>query len=160
MKKGLAVLIIALLAGLAAFCAMRWHRSGAAHSHGGGIVVDALPELEWLRKELELSDAQFEKVKELHAAYRPRCMEMCSRIAEAHEKLDAIARAHSTITPEYQTALKEHAAVHVECQEAMLKHLYETAATLSAAQAKRYLETMLPFALDFSHSESGTLHTH
>ena len=40
----------------------------------------------------------------------------------------------------------------------MLNHLYETAATLSPEQSRRYLETMLPYALDFTHSESGTLH--
>jgi hypothetical protein len=157
MKKGMLLLVVALVAGMAAFCFMRWQKGGA-HSHHTGVALDSMPELAWLRTELQLSEAQFAKVKELHAAYRPKCMEMCRRISEAHEKIEVLAAANRVITPEYQAALKEHADIHVECQAAMLKHLYETAGTLREDQAKRYLEAMLPFALDFSHSESGNLH--
>lgn len=157
MKKGLVILLIALVAGLTAFCTMRWHKASQS-SHGEGIVLDAMPELNWLRKELQLTEEQFDKVRELHAAYRPKCTEMCRRIFEAHKKIESLASAHRVITPEYKVALNEHAAIHVECQEAMLNHLYQTAATLNPEQSKRYLEAMLPFALDFTHSESGTLH--
>jgi hypothetical protein len=83
---------------------------------------------------------------------------MCRRISEAHERIETLASANHVITPDYRAALKEHADIHLECQEAMLKHLYETAGTLREDQAKRYLEAVLPFALDFSHSESGKLH--
>jgi Spy/CpxP family protein refolding chaperone len=157
MNKSAGILFVALVAGLIAFCAMRWHKA-AEFSHGEGIALDAMPELAWLRKELNLSDEQFVKVRDLHAAYRPNCTEMCRRISEAHEKIESFASAHQVITPAYKAALNEHAAIHVECQEAMLNHLYETAATLSPEQSKRYLETMLPFAVDFTHSECGTLH--
>ena len=158
MKKGLILLLVAVIAGMAAFCAMRWHKGGEDHHHASGAGLDAMPELEWLKTELQLSDEQFAKVKELHVAYRPKCVEMCRRISEAHEKIESLATAHREITPEYQAALKEHADIHVECQQEMLKHLYQTAATLREDQAKRYLDAMLPFALDFSHSESGNLH--
>lgn len=157
MTKGLLVVIVALLAGLATFYAVHGHKGGSHHDNGG-IVLDAMPELEWLKSDLNLSEAQFAKVRALHVAYRPQCAEMCRRIAEAHEKIERIAAASKQITPEYKAALKEHADIHVECQEAMLKHLYETAATLNKEQAEQYLKTMLPFALDFSHSEAGTLH--
>ncbi len=157
MKKGSAILLFALLAGLLAFCTMRW-RKAAENSHGEGIALDAMPELTWLRNELELTEAQFVKVRELHAAYRPKCIDMCRRISKAHERIESFAAAHHVITPEYKAALNEHATIRAECQEAMLNHLYETAATLNPEQSKRYLEAMLPFALDFTHSESGILH--
>ena len=157
MKKGMLLLLVAMVAGIAAFCVMRWHK-GAVHSHHSGVALDAMPELAWLRTELQLSDEQFAKVKELHIAYRPKCVEMCRRISEAHEKIESFAEAHRVITPDYKAALKEHADIHVECQEQMLRHLYETAAMLNGDQAKRYLEAMLPFAMDFTHSESGNLH--
>ena len=111
-----------------------------------------------MKKDLELSEEQFSKVRELHMAYSPGCAEMCRRIAEAHKKIEAFATSTREITPEYKAALREHADIHVECQEAMLKHLYRTAATLNPQQAERYLKTMLPFAMDFTHSESGTFH--
>ena len=157
MKKGILVLLAGLLAGTVAFCAMRWHNERHRHA-SAGIVLDAMPELEWLKRDLELNDEQFSKVRELHLAYRPECTEMCRRIAGAHEKTEAISKANREITPEFKTALQDHADIHVKCQEAMLKHLYRTAATLNPPQAERYLKTMLPFALDFTHSESGTLH--
>ena len=157
MKRGALVLAVALLAGLGAFYGLRWQRNHE-HTKHTGVALDALPELTWLQSDLGLTDTQFAKVKELHRSYRPKCVEMCRRIAEAHEKIESFATASKTISPEYQAALKEHADIHVECQEAMLRHLYETAATLNPEQAERYLKTMLPFALDFSHSESGNLH--
>ena len=158
MKKGLLILLVALMAGVAAFCAVRW-RSASGHQHPSGVALDAMPELEWLKNDLGLSETQFAKVRELHTAYRPRCVEMCRRIAAAHEKMEAVAAANRELTPEYRAALREHAAVHVECQEEMLKHLYATAATLNKEQAERCLKTTLPFALDFTHSETGTIHT-
>jgi len=157
MKKGSVILVFALLAGLFAFCTMRWHKA-AENSHGEGIALDVMPELTWLRNELNLTEAQFVKVRKLHASYRPKCTEMCRRISEAHERIEGFAAAHRVITPEYKAALNGHASIHVECQEAMLNHLYETAATLNPEQSKRYLEAMLPFALDFTYSESGTLY--
>jgi len=155
MKKGNLILLLALVAGLTAFCAMRWHK---ANHHHAAIVLDAMPELEWLRSELHLTNKQFSRVRELHVAYRPRCAEMCRRIAEAHDEIEGLAKSTGEITPEFRSALKKHADIRVECQEAMLKHLYETAGTLREDQAARYLEAMLPFALDFSHSESGNPH--
>jgi Spy/CpxP family protein refolding chaperone len=157
MKKAAGILLFALVAGLIAFCAMRWHKA-AEYPHGKGITLDAMPELTWLRKDLDLTEEQFVKVRDLHAAYRPKCAEMCRRISESHKKIERFASVHRVITPEYKAALDEHAAIHVECQEAMLNHLYETAATLGPEQSKRYLETMLPFALDFAHSEAGAFH--
>jgi len=159
MKKPLIVLIIAVIAGVSAFFVMRRHGE-TAHSHSSGVVLDTMPELEWLRGDLKLSDEQFAKVKALHVAYRPACVVMCRRIAAAHEKLDKLGNENKSLTPEFQAALKEHADIHLECQEAMLRHLYETAATLNPDQAGRYLKTMLPFALDFSHSETGNIHAH
>lgn len=157
MKRGLFLLIAAVLAGVVAFYAMRMHK-GEAHHHGSGVALDTMPELEWLKSELHLTDEQFARVRELHVAYRPKCVEMCRRIAQAHGRIEALAAANREITPEYRAALKEHADIHVECQEEMLQHLYGTAATLTEDQARRYLEAMLPFAMDFTHSESGNLH--
>ncbi|MFN0129980.1 MAG: Spy/CpxP family protein refolding chaperone [Verrucomicrobiales bacterium] len=150
------ILLAALAAGLVAFGVMRWHKA-AGHSHGHGVALHAMPELSWLRDELNLSEEQFIKVRDLHAAYRPKCVELCRRISEAHKKIESFASSHRVITPDYKAALDEHATIHVECQEAMLNHLYETAGMLTPEQSKRYLETMLPFALDFTPSELGTL---
>lgn len=157
MTRGLRVLALALAAGSLAFIATRLCRCGTSPAPAR-VMLDALPELEWLRTELNLTDAQFASVRELHLAYRPRCAEMCHRIGEAHQKNEREARANRGVTPELSAALAAHAQVHLECQEAMLRHLYQTAALLNEHQARHYLDTLLPFTLDFSHSETGSLH--
>jgi DNA-binding transcriptional regulator/RsmH inhibitor MraZ len=114
-------------------------------------LLDSMPELSWVRSELKLSDDQFARVSELHAAYRPKCTEMCHRIAAARSKVEALARTGRELTPELEAALKEHAETEAECRRAMVQHMYETAATLEPDQAARYLETMLPLALEGTH---------
>ncbi|WP_052573331.1 periplasmic heavy metal sensor [Haloferula sp. BvORR071] len=156
MKKPLLVFLFLLLAGAAAFCLTRSVRST---SHKGALL-DKMPELAWVRTELGLSDEQLAKVSELHAAYRPKCEAMCQRILEAHQKLDHLAAKDQGITDELKAAIREHADIHAECQEAMLKHLYETAGQMDSRQAAKYLKAMLPYALDFSHSEPSSVHRH
>lgn len=119
-----------------------------------------MPELTWVRSELGLTEEQFAKVSTLHAAYRPKCEAMCQRIRKAHEKLDHLAAKQIGITDELRLAITEHANIHAECQEAMLNHLYNTAAEMDSEQSEKYLRAMLPYALDFSHSEPGTVPHH
>ena len=118
MKKrvawGGAILIFALACGAAAFVATRSHKIERSHL----VLLDDMPELGWLRSELDLSDAQFAKVRELHVGYRPKCAEMCHRIHEAHERLDAASRGRRDVSPELKAAIEDHARIHAECQHA------------------------------------------
>lgn len=155
MKRVLIVIAVALVAGV---CAFTWMRSQRIPHHDSSILLESMPELAWLRTELKLTDFQFTQVSKLHAAYLPECAEMCKRIADAHERLDQAARGKSEVTPELKSVIEDHARIHAECQERMLGHLYETARVLDAKQAERYLEVMLPYALDFSHSEPENAH--
>lgn len=155
MKKRFFILASFILVGAMAFWFMRFHKLSTFQ----GPLVDTMPELTWVRTELKLTDVQFMQVSSLHVAYRPKCMEMCQRISEAHEKIEVLARGGRKMSPELEQAIREHSRIHAESQEAMLKHLYETAAVLQADQASRYLDTMLPYALDFTLSEPGTLHS-
>lgn len=156
MKKGFLVLVLAIVAGVAAFGLMRSHKIEASR----GALLDNMPELAWIRSDLKLTDSQFAKVTDLHVAYRPQCVEMCHRILEAHERLDRAAHSGQAVTAELKAAIADHAKIHADCQEAMIEHLYRTAAVLDKDQAKRYLNTMLPYALDFSHSEPEGVHDH
>lgn len=144
MKKGLMVLMLAAVIGIAAFLVTRTHQQ----SHRKEVLLDTMPELAWLRGELKLTDAQFAKASGLHAAYRPKCAAMCRNIAEARTRLETLARDARAMTPELAEAIREHARVQAECQQKMLEHLYQTADLLDDKQAARYLETVLPYALD------------
>ncbi|MDP3849023.1 MAG: periplasmic heavy metal sensor [Luteolibacter sp.] len=143
MKKPLAILILALLAGFAAFGITRKHCT----TSNSNTLLDHLPELAWLKTELALSDAQFSEVAELHDAYRPVCEEMCRRIDDSRARLEAVALKNRSTDSELQQAIAQYEQVRSDCKMKMLEHLYQTAALMSEEQAGRYLKTVLPAAL-------------
>ena len=151
MKRGLWIVAAALLAGILGFVIVRQQycrtMSKKAASHEDN---SRLPELEWFRNELKLSDEQFAKVSELHVAYRPTCEDLCMRIMASHKKITTLVDAGKQVSPELKAALQEHAALHVECQTAMLTHLYLTSACMSQDQAKHYLAAMLPQVIEMA----------
>jgi hypothetical protein len=151
MKRGLLILMMAAVLGAASFGAMRWwsvSRAPGDKGKRGTIVTDVWPELSWLRNELGLTEDQFGRVEALHAAYRPKCEGLCTRIAESLEKLESLAATSSAMTPELAAAFRERAQVHADCRTAMLEHFYQTAACMNKEQAAKYLKMMLPYALD------------
>jgi len=100
MKKGLLILVLALAAGVLAFWITRSHQQAERQA----VLLDSMPELAWLRVELKLSDEQFAKASELHVAYRPTCEVMCRNIAEAHARLETLARSGRAMSPELAAA--------------------------------------------------------
>ncbi len=148
MKKTLITLFVAIAAGVLAFYLMRSLRMAAQDE----VLLDSMPELAWMKTDLKANDEQLAKVTELHLAYRPTCVELCRRIRAAHAKVDSLAGSKREITPELEAAILEHAKTHAECKKAMLEHLYRTAALFSPEQAKHYIETVLPIALESTRS--------
>lgn len=156
MKKGLVILVIALLAGITAFWLMRSQKQ----ADRGVNLIDSMPELTWMEKELGLSDEQLAKVSALHTAYRPECDRMCGLIADSGEKVAKLASAGREVSPELEAAIREHAQVEADCRKAMVAHLYRTAAALNPDQASRYLDAMLPYALDTAPTQGANSHAH
>jgi hypothetical protein len=154
MKRGLIVLVIAMAAGVAAFCWMHASKSAGHHT----VMMDALPELAWVKSELKPDDAQFAKISELHTAYRPQCEAMCARITAAQDKVDALIRMNPDITPELDQAIRAHMQIEAECRRAMLQHIFQTAKTLDRDKAERYLKEVLPLAMD--SKPTGSRHEH
>ncbi len=154
MKRAILFLLVSLMAGLAAFYGVRSYKVAEQKS----VLLDSMSELSWLKSELKLSDEQFARVSELHAAYRPQCAEMCGRIAAAHEAMEALIHENPELTPALEKAIHRHATIHAECQQAMLRHIFQTANVMEPSQSARYIKEMLPFALDFSNSEPNGSH--
>ena len=156
MRKGHYFFLLALVAGVVAFCVSRLHQQSARRE----VLLDAMPELVWLRDKLSLSEEQFAKASELHVAYRPVCEEMCAKIASAHSNMDAVAARSRGMTPELRDAIRAHARIHAECQERMLEHLYRTAEVFDKRQADSYLQAVLPHALGSGDGKSDGAHHH
>ncbi len=70
------------------------------------------------------------------------------KVMVSHGKIKALVDAGNQVSPELEQALKEHALIHVECQAAMLRHIYNTAGCMSPDQARTYLNVMVPHVIE------------
>lgn len=138
MKRGLWILLLAVVVAVAV--PTLYYRTARAPTRtmleeGGG-------ELEWLRKEFHLTDAQFTVIRKLHQAYAPKCEVMCARIADANAKASRLISEQRGMTPAVEAALRECVGVQADCRRAMLEHIYAVAAEMPREQGARYLEMM------------------
>lgn len=147
MKRGQIILLISLVLGCCMFyCSRFLHErasatAGQEMSHENGSM---LPELEWLRQWLRLTDIQFEQVKALHLAYLPKCRLNCARIGAAEAALlEASAKPMDELTEQLQAL----AAAQIECRQAMLAHVRQTTACMNDEQARQYQNVLLPHVL-------------
>lgn len=159
MKRGLWIILAAVLAAIAGFVITQRSCCDVVMTHAAPQDGRSLlPELEWLRHEFKLTDAQFAKASELHLAYRPTCEDLCMQVMASQDKIKKLVSGGTQVSPELTAALQEQATLHVECQTALLTHLYQTAACLSPEQARSYLDAMLPQVIDIK-TEPATKHS-
>ena len=145
MKKTWLILIGGVLAGLIGYACIYLRATSTQRS----MEHSLRPELEWLKTEYHLSDAQFADVVRLHDAYRPKCCELCRRIDEQNSKVQQLLATTNTVTPEIRQALVQAAQLRAECESAMLQHFFEVSRVMPEEQGKRYLawvqnETLMP----------------
>ncbi len=136
MKKGLLILVLGLILGTAGFAGFYYFGTASCRE----MMREPQPELAWLKKEFKLSDAEFARISELHAAYLPQCAARCQRIEEQNQKLRQLFSQASTVTPEIQDLLNERARMRADCEAEMMKHFIAVSKTMPADQGRRYLE--------------------
>ena len=161
MKRGLIILIVAVMLGVGMFFGSQRMLKPCDCVNTRQLPVEngsLLPELQWLRLSLHLTDLQFEKVQALHLAYQPRCAELCLRVQRADQALLEIASRDHKVTEDVVKLMRERADLALECQRAMLQHVYETAACMETMQAEHYLKIVLPHVLGESHSGAASAH--
>jgi hypothetical protein len=135
MKRGLLILVLGLLAAVTAYGCVYF----ACTSCVRRLEHSDKPELSWLKDEFHLSDAEFKRVSELHAAYLPQCREMCRKIDAQNDQLQKLLASATNATPEIDTALAETARLRSECQGMMLRHFFQVSQTMPPEQGRRYL---------------------
>lgn len=135
MKKGIIILVLGLLAGVAAYGCVYFVCMSPVRS----LQQSDKPELAWLKEEFNLSEADFKRVSELHAAYLPQCREMCREIDAHNLKLQKIVSGATNMTPEINAAVSESARLRSECQTMMLRHFFQVSQTMPPEQGQRYL---------------------
>jgi hypothetical protein len=99
----------------------------------------AVDELEWLRREFNLSEEQMARVRTVHAEYAETCEFYCALVLEAQDRLEEKLVSADGFTPEVEEALARFSRVKEDCHRSMLQHVYEIAAVMEPEQRKRYL---------------------
>ncbi len=135
MRRGALILVLGLVGAAAAYGCMYFTCTSSARN----LQRTEKPELAWLRREFNLSDAEFKRVSELHAAYLPQCREKCRQIEAQNGRLQELLARATNATSEIDAALNEAARLRAECQRMMLRHFFQVAQTMPSTQGRRYL---------------------
>lgn len=136
MKAFFVIFIAAIGLGFAAFGA---YYSWSAPREGSQSVAQ-VDELEWLRREFNLSEAQLKQVQEVHAKYLPVCELLCEQVIEAQGGLERALLEATEFTTEVDVALARFSRIKEDCHRSMLQHVYEVAAVMEPGQRQLYLE--------------------
>jgi hypothetical protein len=135
MKKGMLILALGLALAAAAYGCVYFFGTSSARN----LEQTNEPELAWLKEEFHLSDSEFKRVSELHAAYLPQCAEMCRQVEAQNQRLKELLAATNQMTSEIESAIAESAQLRGECQRNMLRHFYEVSRTMPPEEGRRYL---------------------
>jgi hypothetical protein len=133
-----AILLASIAAGLGAFWLCTFFGTADLRS----VSSDRDADLVWLRREFDLTDLQFQRIRALHTAYAATCDLMCQRIMNANAALDAAISRNKQVTPEVQQAMAEVARVQQDCRQSMLAHVYDVSAQMDPSVGVRYLQMM------------------
>lgn len=109
-------------------------------------------DLDWLRMEFQLEDAQMGRIKELHEGYLPICQGYCDQIADAKHKLASLTNRVGESPDQVEPVLQRIAALRAQCQAAMLRHFEEVSQVMPPEQGRRYLAEMKRLTLG-SHEQ-------
>ena len=160
--RGITVLLLGVFMAVAGFFLVRWQQPLEDH-HRDELTIYSTEghhaELDWLQLELGVDDNQLKKIQQLHVAYHPLCESLSQRLESSHTHWEKLTETSTSVSSEVDSVLQTHAELHLDCQRAMLKHIYDTASCLNAEQAQVYLKKRLP--LVFVHDDlSASDHSH
>jgi hypothetical protein len=133
MKRGLWLLGLVLVAGIAAFAITRH------------CLDQSTPdEMTWLRQEFALTPGQSAAIKQLNTAYDPICADHCQRIGAARRHLQALQADPKSPNADLIAAQAAWQSLCDECTTVTRAHLAAVAAQMSPEQGKRYLDLVGP----------------
>lgn len=135
MKKGILILVVGLIAAATAYGCAYLVCTASART----LQKSDKPELAWLKEEFNLSDSEFKRVSELHAAYLPQCRDMCREIDAHNVKVQGLLSSATNMTAEITDAMTESARLRSGCQTMMLRHFFQVSQAMPPEQGRRYL---------------------
>lgn len=143
MRRPSLILTGVLAVGLLVFTAS-WRISSHLCTHQ---AVSSVDDLAWLKEEFCLTDAELDRVRQIHQAYLPECEAFCREIATRQERLNELLKRGDLADAEVETTLVEIGEWRARCQANMLRHFLQVADAMPAEQGSRFLEVMIRLTL-------------
>jgi hypothetical protein len=144
-RRALFILLGVLAAGVAVF-------AGSFYL-GRQICVKQMAnpadDLDWLRREFRLTDAEMGRIRQLHEGYLPRCGEICLQIAAKKREVEQALAGTTNISAVAGQKLVEVGELRARCQMQMLQHFVEVSQAMPPEQGRRYLAEMQRLTLGF-----------
>lgn len=98
------------------------------------------PELEWLRREYQVTDEQFAEIRHRHDAHDVICKQLCFGLVEAQKRLDTTIAASPKMGVAVADALKAWSQQREICRQSAIEHMYAISSVMDPEQASRYRE--------------------
>lgn len=138
MKRTLLVLFLGLTVGAAAhFIYFGLHQPK-------GDSLDN--QLAWMKSELKLSDAQYDRIKELHQASSPRLRALASQVAQMQAEFTAFETARRDTDRvdfvEFARFVETRRRINRECLDSTRQLVLASAQVMTPQQRERYLGLM------------------
>jgi len=156
MKRSLIIVIATLLAAGALFGSSYFMSKSVCSACSAHSTDD----LEWLRQEFHLSDADLAHVRALHNGYMPNCARMCAQIEAKKQELDKVLAGATNISALAKQKLTELAVLRSQCQAQMLEHFIEVSQTMPPEQGRRYLSEMERLTIGAHEQTEETMSDH
>ncbi len=135
MKRRWIILVAGFAVGLAAYFGFYYLGTGSSRR----LEQSQTPELAWLKAEFHLTDAEYQRVCQMHEGYLAGCAERCQQIDEKNLELKRLLTSATAVTPEIQKLLAQAAQLRAQCQAQMLEHFYQVSKLMPPDQGARYL---------------------
>lgn len=160
MRRFWIILIGGIAAGLLTYAVYFRAATGSLPPVAGG---DARTDLGWLKAEYGVAEPEFDKIVQLHEAYRSKCDAVCARIAANSKELGELLHASSEVTDRIQELMEQSARLRLECETNMLRHFLSVSACMPPEQGRRYLDwatsrTLLAHRHMMEASQGGHVH--
>ena len=148
MKRTLLVLTIGLAVGLGTHLAyFRLHEPAATDTLDG--------QLAWMRSELQLTDAQYARIRELHEASSPKLRAMAAQVAQLQGEFTAFEQMRRTNDRvdflEFARFVENRRHVSRECLDSTRQLVLAVAEVMTPPQRQRYIR-LVATAEPLAHS--------
>jgi hypothetical protein len=135
MRRGALVLLLGLVVGLGTHVV--YFR---LHQPAGPGTLDG--ELAWMKAELQLSDAQYARIRELHEASSPRLRALATQVAQMQTEVAAFEETRRTSDRvdfvEFAQFVQARRTINAECLESTRRLVQAAAGEMNPAQRQHY----------------------